>query len=487
VSTAEQTLDKADLWDSDWVQSAATTQVLYEGKPMPPVTRVYWRVRIRDDRGRISDWSKPTWYETGLCSEAQWQQARWISSTRDRTPETAPKELMGPWIGPGAPEAWKQSEPLVYGLDFDLPSKPVVSAGAWWDSAEATGIECKINDDGSRDSFRKNARGYTDFAFCLHPGKNGLRFKMPQPPADPVFTFGMRIVFADGTEQIVRSGSEWMIVSEDAETSAVRVDCPYGAQPRGQAIVHPLAPLPAAWYKTDFFIDKTIASARLYCCGLGYNTPYLNGEKVGDHVLDPGQTDYEQVALYQAFDVTGQLRQGRNAWAVLLGDGWYNQDRGFNIAGLRYGDPVLIGLLRICYEDGTVDHMVTDEKWQWRQSATQMSNVYFGDHVDFQLDHDEWKQPGFSDLWQPVKTVKAPTSRLEAQAFAPIRKIRTIEPVTKWQTGSKTWVFDLGQNISGWVRLKFNEPEGAVIRIRCTETADADGRQLRNVPKSFWW
>jgi len=482
AAETEAGLAEAGLWDSGWVQGANTTQVLYAGRPVPPAARVYWRVRTRDAAGNVSAWSMPAWFEAGLKNEVQWQGAKWITCTRERAPQLAPRALMGPWISHRPNEAPKPKLPLTYRHTFELPDKPVVYAGAWWGTSKPTPVECRINGDGAKYTFGAAAPNYTDFAFCLRPGANLLELKLTRPPGEGDVSFGMRIVFSDGTEQLVRSSMDWM-----ANKNPVRKTCDYGAPPRGEAVVYPLAPLPATWYKRDFVIDKPVGSGRLYVCGLGYHEPYLNGVKVGDHVLDPGQADYEEYALYEAFDVTDRVEQGGNALSILLGDGWYNQDRGFNTPHLRYGKPGLRALLRIRFADGSVRDIVTDDGWKWRESGTQLSNVYLGDHMDFRREHGEWKDAGFSRDWKNARTVPPLSPRLVAQDFEPIRRIRTIAPVKAWQTGAQTWMFDLGQNISGWVKLKVNEPEGAVVRVRCTEMLSDDGRHLQNVPKSFWW
>lgn len=202
-------------------------------------------------------------------------------------------------------------------------------------------------------------------------------------------------------------------------------------------------------------------------------------------MLDPGQADYEEEALYQVFDVTSQLKTGANALAVLLADGWYNEDRGF-CQIMNYGNPGLRAMLRVQFADGSVRDIVSDDGWKWRESETQMSNLYLGDHVDFRLAHDEWKVSGFSKHWKPVQTVAPLSPKLRAQDFSPIRKIRIIEPAKVWQVGEKTWCVDLGQNISGWVQLMFNEPAGSVVRVRCSERLLPDGTHLDNVPAAFW-
>ena len=491
ASDSEKTLDDAELWDSGWVESSETTQVLYDGKSVSPTRRVYWRVRVKDEQGGTSDWSAPAWFETGLKTDAEWQGAKWISCTRERTAKMAPEELVGPWIGS---EDENGPGSVTFRYSFEAPDKPVVYAGAWWGTTGSSRNECSVNGQCAGFDSHDKAPQYTDFSFFVHPGKNDIALYFPDSPKNTAITFGMKIVFADGTEQLVRSSEVWNV--ETGEKAAgkkkpagtpcsLQVICDYGKKPLGTADVYSTAPLPVTWYKTDFTLKKRILSARLYLCGLGYSEPYLNGEKVGDHVLDPSQSDYEHEAFYQAFDVTDQLSKGKNALAVLLADGWYNEDRGF-CRLMNYGKPGLRALLKIRLSDGSEQIIVSNEEWQWRESETQLSNLYLGDCVDFRLSNDDWKEDGFSKHWKPVQPVPPLSPKLKAQTVEPIRKGRTVEPTRIWQIGEKTWGVDLGQNISGWVRLKFNEPEGSVVRVRCTEELTPYGDRLDNVPLSFW-
>ena len=81
---------------------------------------------------------------------------------------------------------------------------------------------------------------------------------------------------------------------------------------------------PAPLFRKEFNLKKPVRSARLYVSGLGYYEAYLNGRRVGDHVLDPGWTTYSQRILYSAYDVTDLLRNGSNALGIIVGSGWYN-------------------------------------------------------------------------------------------------------------------------------------------------------------------
>ena len=105
--------------------------------------------------------------------------------------------------------------------------------------------------------------------------------------------------------------------------------------------------------------------------------------------------------------------------------------------------------------------------------------------MDYRLEQDEWKQPGVGNDWQPVQVLESPTKELIPRDLPPVRRLRELKPVKSWQVGAKTWLFDLGENITGWVRLALDEPSGSTVRIRYSEMAK-DGK-IWNTPGSHWW
>ena len=482
AASSERGLESPDLWDSGWIDTPYSTGIAYAGKPFAPKQRIYWQARAKDEQGEILPWSAPSWFEAGLFNGREWQGARWISCSRELQDEFAPSEVMGDWIR--ANESAEIAETITYTFAFDLPDKQVVFAGAWWNYLSAGTIEPNLN--GERGATRVEGPSevyYKDYSFFTQQ-KNVLTVTLSKARASEPISFGMRIVFADGSEQLIQSAPEWTVQIGDRAASAQLI-CKYGEEPLGQAKISPRAPLEVAWYKKDFTVAPQLAAARLYVCGLGYNEPYLNGEKVGDHVLDPGQTDYENLAHYQVFDVTRHLREGDNALSFLLGDGWYNNDRMFGKSRHAYGKPGLIAYLDLRYSDGSSQAVVSDQSWRWKTSGITLSNLFLGDHLDYRKWHSEWERPGTPEGWQPVREVPPLSPQLVAQDFPPIRIVREIEPVKTWQIGEKTWIVDLGQNISGWIGLEFNEPAGTVIRMRCTEMLKEDGIHLENAPASF--
>ena len=120
--------------------------------------------------------------------------------------------------------------------------------------------------------------------------------------------------------------------------------------------------------RKEFKLDKEIEQAYAYISGLGYYELYINGDKVGDQVLDPGTTDYSKRVLYATYDVTNCLNTGANALGVMLGHGWFSTPEQVlkqSPAQLkRYGDrPKLILQLNVKFSDGTAKSIATDGSW----------------------------------------------------------------------------------------------------------------------------
>lgn len=73
---------RADLWDSGKVEDENNYAILYDGKPLKSRQEVYWKARVWDAQGQVSDWSQEAWFETGLLEEKDWE-AGWIGRGDD--------------------------------------------------------------------------------------------------------------------------------------------------------------------------------------------------------------------------------------------------------------------------------------------------------------------------------------------------------------------------------------------------------------------
>ena len=246
------------------------------------------------------------------------------------------------------------------------------------------------------------------------------------------------------------------------------------------------AKLPAPYFRKELPITKKIKKARAYISGLGYYELYINGLKIGDHVLSPNQTNYDRRnlekwseskignmktrVLYEIFDITSSLKSGNNAFGIVLGNGWYIQADRPQDTMLWYDTPRLIAQFAIEYEDGTKDLIISDKDWKCDSSPILYNGLHSGEIYDARLEQKGWNEPGFDDSkWKDANLVRPPTGILLAQISPPDRVTKTIKPVSVTKRSDGVYRFDMGEMFSGWARLKISGPKGTTIKMRFTE------------------
>jgi beta-glucosidase-like glycosyl hydrolase len=237
----------------------------------------------------------------------------------------------------------------------------------------------------------------------------------------------------------------------------------------------PIPPLPLL--RKAFQVDKAVRRGVVCVCGLGQYELAVNGNKVGDHVVDPGWTNYHKRCLYAMYDVTASLRPGENVLGVMLGNGMYN------VLGGRYtkflgsfGLPELILQLRIDFTDGTSATIVSDETWKGAAGPIRFSCTYGGEDFDARDERRGWDAPGFDDKdWTPASVMNGPGGRLEAQSQPPVKVMQELKTVRVAEPQPGVFVYDLGQNFSGWPTLRVRGPAGARVKLIPGELLDAKG------------
>jgi len=239
---------------------------------------------------------------------------------------------------------------------------------------------------------------------------------------------------------------------------------------------------PAPLFRKTFTLPKAARKARLYVTGLGYYEARLNGQAVGDHALDPAWTAYSKRVFYSTYDVTELLRDGANSLAVTLGNGWYNPLplRMWGHLNLRQhltiGWPRFIAQLEIELADGSRTAIVSDESWKVTEGPVRRNNIYLGEVYDARREISAWDQPGYDDAsWTHAAAATEPIGKLQAQPLPPIRVTATLKPVKITEPKEGTFIFDMGQNFAGWVRLALNVPRGTQITLRYGELLHKDG------------
>ena len=303
--------------------------------------------------------------------------------------------------------------------------------------------------------------GLKRFDVDLKPGENVLLFEATSDGVSGGFAALIKIpgtrLPSDGHWQAATAaGGPWQPAAVLADAS----DPKFGTL---------WPPRPAAMLMKEIRIAKPVRSARLRATALGSHRVMLNGARIGEDILTPEWTDYRKRVLYQTYDVSGQLKRGANTLEALLGYGWYGSALGWRGDRWNFGPPPprLLAQMEVTYTDGSRDVFGTDSTWKAAESPIQYSELYGGEFYDARKEHPA--------TWANVDVAAAPAASVEAQSSPAIRVTQTLRPEKVNSPKPGVYVFDMAQNMVGWVRLRVNGAAGTKVRLRFAERLDPDG------------
>lgn len=245
---------------------------------------------------------------------------------------------------------------------------------------------------------------------------------------------------------------------------------------------HDEAHEPSPLFRKEIRIEtgKKINSARLYISGLGYYEAFINGNRIGENYLDPAYTAFDKRVYYVTHDVTSLLQSGQNVLATVLGNGWYNEQStavwDFHKARWR-NRPRMICELHIHYADGSAEKIVSNETWKTNTGAYMYNNLYSGDMYDARKGEKGWELSGFNDShWHNANIISDFQPVLQAQLFPAIQISKEIQPVSMHKRSDSLYVFDFGENFSGFTSIKTTGEASTTIWLKHGELLDNTGR-----------
>jgi alpha-L-rhamnosidase len=491
--------DDGDVWDTRRVPSDQTIQMSYAGKPLRSKLAYYWKVRIWDENDRPSNWSAPASWTMGLLEKSEWA-AKWISDpTIATTSESDEESIRGvrsgyrsqvasspsteKWVqvdlkqprlidsvqlDPAYPYEWQPGGPAYnFPLRFKIESAErldFTDAFLLVDETQHDVLPPLMNVPGALFRFTPTSARYVRVVVTRLYPENELfsAFALAQMK---VFSHGENVAAGKPVTALDSlEGPGW--------SKAYVVDGVAGT-------IHSREYLqPAGMFRKSFPLKGGIRRATLYATARGLYELHINGNRVGNHILAPEWTDYSKRIQYQTYDVTSLVRSGENAIGAYLAAGWYAGHVGLMPSRRIYGPvPQLLLHLDVEYVDGQMQSIVTDESWKRSgESPIVSSDVYDGETYDARKEQPGWDKPNFDDdNWLPVNATIDGTEELVWQRNEPVIVTGDLKPVAVTQPSPGVYIFDFGQNHSGWTRLRIRGLSGTIITIRHGEALNPVG------------
>ncbi|HHV99352.1 MAG TPA: family 78 glycoside hydrolase catalytic domain, partial [Clostridiaceae bacterium] len=497
-----------DVWDSGKVNSDKSIGIEYEGPALQSRARYYWKVFAWDKDGNRLE-SETAWFEMGLLDKSEWT-AKFIaidSSAEKISSYTIELDFMVEQDAAGVvfggkdggnflmwqintydyaknekvyfrPHVWRNGAPAV------LVEKDISNVIPWSERFSSHHLKIEVTSSNEIityvDGIEIDRRTDSMASF----GQFGFRQTKSVNVSEGAYFDN--IVITDNTD-----GKDKVLFNEnfDSGINPFSVGQIVGGklflkttEVNMQSVLDSANAAPM--FRKEFTVDpeKEVKRARLYSSALGVYEAYINGRKVGTDKLAPGWTDYFSYVFYQTYDVTDLINQGENAIGAIVGNGWYSGHVSTGAGNVnKYGvDVAFIGQLEIEYTDGTRQIIATDDTWKSTKNGPFLAtDNQDGETYDARREMPGWDKPDFDDSdWNNTKIatkssintkVDVEKVSLRAQIDPPVTVTQelTVKSVTEPEPG--VYIFDLGQNIAGWARIKVKGPAGTKIRLRYGE------------------
>lgn len=206
----------------------------------------------------------------------------------------------------------------------------------------------------------------------------------------------------------------------------------------------------------------------------GLYRAFINGKRVGDDLLTPGWTCYDDRIAFQTYSIGDLLTQGTNRIEIWLGDGWYRSqmlwyaNRILNTWGDRIG-----AIAEITEGENLI--LATDGTWQGGLTAVGQNGIYYGEDQDARLT---------TEIKGGVEVLEFDKSLLVPHETGAVRELAPLEAIETWADDQGRPIYDFGQNAGGFVRLTVHGSAGAKVLVEHSEVVgperEFDNRNYRS-------
>lgn len=242
----------------------------------------------------------------------------------------------------------------------------------------------------------------------------------------------------------------------------------------GVAVARDTAPR-ARYFRQEFSVPAAPVKAQLYLSAFGLVEPWLNGRKVTEDKFLPGWPDYRRRVFYVAYDVTSQVQAGKNALGLVLGDGWFSST--LMRSSQAGSQPLVSAFLELTDATGKVTVITTGRDARWAEGPITAQAIYYGETFDARRVDPGWSAPELVNsawTWRPAQLQGISAIKVTARLSQPVRKIEELKPISRREIRPGVFLYDLGQNMVGWARLKVNAAAGQEVKMRFAEMLESD-------------
>ncbi|MBW4891724.1 glycoside hydrolase family 78 protein [Mucilaginibacter sp. HMF5004] len=482
----------AELWDSKKVVSSQMAYIIYTGKALISNQKCWWKVRVWDQNGKVSAWSKTATWTMGIMAPNDWQ-AKWISANGADKYALPSVGYKSKDMKTDSNEQWVQVDLGKWQAFDEVKLFPTFfSDRAGYAFPLRFKVECANEPTfktpvlvGNKTGADVRNPGYSPIHVynTAHARGRYIRLTVTKnPKVGANYTFSLRQIEVISSGKNIAAGKAIETMDSDETNGFTKNNLTDGLEDHSTFPNYSSMQL-----HKEFEVKPTLVRAVINISGLSEYELTINGNKIGNYLLTPGWTDYRKTILYDTYDVTDQLKGGNNTIGIILGNSVYN----IQPDTLRYvkfittfGPAKARAQLLLEYADGSAKTIVTDKSWWVSPGPITYSNLYGGEDYDANLE----------PKWVSAIETDGPGGVLKGLSAAapPIRAIDTIKAVKITKIKDNLWIYDFGQNASMMPLLTINGPKGSYVRMIPSELLGKNGLADRTSAtqsgvRPAWW
>lgn len=226
------------------------------------------------------------------------------------------------------------------------------------------------------------------------------------------------------------------------------------------------------WFRKSFSLERQPEKAMIYVASVGYHELYINGSKISNYVLAPSATDHKSRARYVSYDITKELKPGKNVIGVWLGVSWsifpaYQTED-------KPAIPLVMAQTEITLSGNKHIQIITDDTWKTQESPNALlgywdAHHFEGEIYDATLENDDWCKTGFNDLNWNQAAIFDPKLSVSADKTYQNHLSKEIIPISIEEVQSGIYCVDMGINYAGWYQMQVEGNPGDTIEFKFSE------------------